>query len=109
MSSTSLSGGDDTRLADSSSSSYPEPSFSISDSDSGSELSCSKYWLFLGVVFVDVVGEDLRRLDWREVGVDLAGERARFRGVELEDALGKWDFRWGIVADLLGMLRLQRV
>ncbi len=48
------------------------------------------------MVFVDVIGEDLRRFDWREVGVDLAGESARFRGVELEDALGKWDFRWGM-------------
>lgn len=49
----------------------------------------------------DVIGEDLRRLDWREVGVDLVGERARFRGVELEDALGKWDFRWGMVTEFL--------
>lgn len=84
-----LSGGEETRLADASSSSYPDPSFSISDSDSGDEVECSKYWLFLGVVFEAVSGDDLRRLDWREVGVEVVGGRARFRGVELEVALGK--------------------
>ena len=85
----SLSGGEEIKLADASSSSYPEPSLASSDSDSLSELElCSKYWLFLGVVFSDVVGEDLRRFDWRDGGVGLA-ERVCFRGEELEDALGK--------------------
>ena len=87
-SSTSLSGGDDIKLADSSSSSYPDASFSISDSDSGFELSgCSKYGLFFGVVLEEVIGEDLMRLDWREGVVD---SEARFKGVE---ALGKWERR----------------
>ena len=47
------------------------------------------------MVFSDVVGEDLRRFDWRDGGVGLA-ERVCFRGVELEDELGKWDLRCGI-------------
>ena len=45
-----------------------------------------------------MTGEDFRRFDCREAGVDLVGELDRFRGVELEDALGKWDRLWGILA-----------
>ena len=42
------------------------------------------------MVFEEVIGEDLMRLDWREGVVD---SEARFKGVELEDALGKWERR----------------
>ena len=63
----------------------------MSDSDSGSELSgCSKYGLFFGVVFEEVIGEDLMRFDWREGVVD---SEARFKGVELVEVLGKWERR----------------
>lgn len=55
-----------------------------------------------------MIGEDLRRFDWREAGVDLGEDGGRFTGVELEDALGKWDRRWGIskVFDYIRILRL---
>ena len=51
---------------------------------------CSKYGLFFGVVLEEVMGEDLMRLDWRDGVVD---SEARFKGVELEEALGKWERR----------------
>ena len=42
-----------------------------------------------------VIGEDLRRLDWRDGGVMVegGGERARLAGVALEEEPGKWERR----------------
>ena len=36
-----------------------------------------------------MIGEDLRRFDWRDAGEDFIGESGRFAGAELEDAPGK--------------------
>ena len=46
------------------------------------------------MVLAEVMGEDLMRLDWRAGVVD---SEVRFKGVELEEVLGKWDRRCGMM------------